>query len=289
MSAPYKVYIIDEAHMLTPEAFNALLKTLEEPPAHVVIILATTEFAKLPSTIVSRLQKFSFKRATKDAIKESLLKIAKEEKIKIDESAIGAIAQASDGSFRDAVSILDQVSSQSGEVSRENISAIVRVSGWNLQLVLAQFLAGSNLKEAVLAVENLAEEGVDFELFVRQFVLFLEKVLLLKIGVGVSAFDIDEDQLTDLKSLSEKFDLDRLEQLMRLMLVSEGEMNIYPIAHMPVVLAFCKFVGEVEEEVSNVENVSINRNALVSNASKVQEVNADLPSEKAEKRKRCQR
>ncbi len=258
VSAPFKVYIIDEAHMLTTEAFNALLKTLEEPPAHVVIILATTEFAELPPTIVSRLQKFGFKRATKENLKKAVLKIAREEKIKLGEDAMDAIAEAADGSFRDAVSILDQVSSQDGEVNGKDISAIARVSGWNMQLGLAQFLADAKLKEAVLEIEKMVDDGVDFELFVRQFVLFLEKVLFLKIGVSVSDFDVDESQVDDLTKLAQKFTFERIEELMRLMLVSESEMKVYPIAHMPIVLAFCKFVGDGgEEEAEEAEEAKV--------------------------------
>ena len=113
-SADHKVYIIDEAHMLTGAAFNALLKTLEEPPKHAVIILATTEFEKLPPTITSRAQRFVFKKLSKAIIIEKLTSIAKKEKIKIDDAAIELIAAAAEGSFRDAESLLDQISSLSG-------------------------------------------------------------------------------------------------------------------------------------------------------------------------------
>src|SRR5580704_221954 len=112
-SAEHKVYIIDEAHMLTGAAFNALLKTLEEPPKHAVIILATTEFEKLPPTITSRAQRFVFKKLSKVVMIEKLSSIAQKEKIKIDDGALELIAAAAEGSFRDAESLLDQVSSLS--------------------------------------------------------------------------------------------------------------------------------------------------------------------------------
>ncbi len=110
-SGEYKVYIIDEVHMLTTPAFNALLKTLEEPPAHAVLVLATTEYEKLPATIVSRTQRFLFKKLPKTKIMEKLAMMAKAEKIQIDKPALELIAAAAEGSFRDAESLLDQISS----------------------------------------------------------------------------------------------------------------------------------------------------------------------------------
>ena len=113
-SAKYKVYIIDEVHMLTREAFNALLKTLEEPPAHVVFILATTEAHKLPETIISRTQRFAFKPIDRIKVAEHLKQIAKQEKIAIDDAALDLIAAHGEGSFRDSISLLDQIQN-SGE------------------------------------------------------------------------------------------------------------------------------------------------------------------------------
>ncbi|MEO8785226.1 MAG: DNA polymerase III subunit gamma/tau [Candidatus Saccharimonadales bacterium] len=124
--AKYKVYIIDEVHMLTKEAFNALLKTLEEPPAHVVFILATTEANKLPETIISRTQRFTFRPIEDSEVVAHLQQIAKQENIKIDEKALGVIAQAGNGSFRDSISLLDQLSSYSGSdapISAQDVRA----------------------------------------------------------------------------------------------------------------------------------------------------------------------
>ena len=122
--AKKKVYIIDEVHMLSKPAFNALLKTLEEPPSHVVFILATTDVDKVPETIISRTQRFTFRRATKPAIVENLKRIAKAEKVKVAEDALEVIAEHSDGSFRDSVSLFDQLLSltdDAGNMSKENV------------------------------------------------------------------------------------------------------------------------------------------------------------------------
>src|SRR3990172_7392077 len=117
----HKVYIIDEVHMLTKEAFNALLKTLEEPPAHCIFILATTEPHKLPETIISRTQRFSFKPIPKDAAKMRLQQIIKAEKIQIDPDAIELLAEYGEGSLRDIVSLLDQLSSAKRPIARKDI------------------------------------------------------------------------------------------------------------------------------------------------------------------------
>ncbi|HEY4964079.1 MAG TPA: DNA polymerase III subunit gamma/tau [Candidatus Saccharimonadales bacterium] len=120
-SAKYKVYIIDEVHMLTKEAFNALLKTLEEPPEHVIFILATTDAHKLPETIISRTQRFSFKPVDKTDVVDHLRSIAKKEKINISDGALGVIADHGEGSFRDSISLLDQLSNSSDKVDEDDV------------------------------------------------------------------------------------------------------------------------------------------------------------------------
>jgi DNA polymerase III subunit gamma/tau len=119
-----KVYIVDEVHMLSTSSFNALLKTLEEPPAHVVFILATTEVHKLPATIVSRVQRYDFRRIKKDDIIQNLKKIAKAEKIEIDDKVLDLIAVKAEGGHRDAVSLLEQISA-TGDTSYENASKVL--------------------------------------------------------------------------------------------------------------------------------------------------------------------
>ena len=124
-SAKYKVYIIDEVHMLTREAFNALLKTLEEPPAHVIFILATTEAYKVPETIVSRTQQFNFKPISASQMAAQLKQIAKTEKIEIDDAAIKIIAEYGEGSFRDSLSLLDQASSIGKKITEPELDKIL--------------------------------------------------------------------------------------------------------------------------------------------------------------------
>lgn len=124
-SAKYKVYIIDEVHMLTKEAFNALLKTLEEPPAHVIFILATTELHKLPATIISRTQRFAFKPISEHDLVAHLRNIADKEKINIDDEALGLIASHASGGFRDAISLLDQIKSVDKQISASSVEMVL--------------------------------------------------------------------------------------------------------------------------------------------------------------------
>ncbi|HEY5549657.1 MAG TPA: DNA polymerase III subunit gamma/tau, partial [Candidatus Saccharimonadales bacterium] len=126
-SAKYKVYIIDEVHMLTKEAFNALLKTLEEPPAHCIFILATTEAHKLPETIISRTQRFNFKPITKNAAKDRLQEIAKQEKIQIGSEAIELLAEFGEGSLRDIIGLLDQLSAIGHKITEKDIRDLIGI------------------------------------------------------------------------------------------------------------------------------------------------------------------
>lgn len=244
----YKVYIIDEVHMLTTEAFNALLKTLEEPPKHVIFILATTEYSKLPPTITSRLMKFNFKRANNENLKNAIENVAKKEKIKIEDLAVSAIADASEGSFRDALSILDQVSSEGPEVKLADVKSLVRLGGADSVQKFANFIAQKKLKEAVLFVDEFSKLGLDVSAFVRQTILFFEKLLYIKIGIGAQDVGWTEDEYSEALEFSEKFATSEIKKIIAALAISEGEMSDYPEAQIPVVLAVCKILEDVTRE-----------------------------------------
>ena len=160
-SADYKVYIIDEVHMLTGESFNALLKTLEEPPAHAVFILATTELHKVPATIISRTQRFHFRPGSVKDLVGHLSHIAKQEKIAIDDDALTLIARHSEGGFRDSVSLLDQVSSLSEKsISRNDVESLLGLApSQSIEEIIAASLHG-NRDEAVTKLVMLIDEGI---------------------------------------------------------------------------------------------------------------------------------
>ena len=161
--ADKKVYIIDEVHMLSKSAFNALLKTLEEPPQHVVFILATTEEYKVLSTIASRMQKFVFRKVSQDLITEHLTKIAKDEKIKIDTAAIAAVAAVADGSVRDAISLLDQLSSLTKTkktISETTVRQILGLASYDTLDKILTAYGGSDATQVAAGLEQLRRQNI---------------------------------------------------------------------------------------------------------------------------------
>ncbi|HLC91595.1 MAG TPA: DNA polymerase III subunit gamma/tau, partial [Candidatus Saccharimonadales bacterium] len=158
-SSKYKVYIVDEVHMLTKEAFNALLKTLEEPPAHVIFILATTEAHKLPETIISRTQRFNFKPIEIQLAIERLRQMAKAEKIEIDDKALALIAEHGDGSFRDSISLLDQASSSDKNVNIKDIERMLGIAPADALQKLVDALSDSSPQELLELLTGLREQG----------------------------------------------------------------------------------------------------------------------------------
>lgn len=186
----YKVYIIDEVHMLTKEAFNALLKTLEEPPAHAVFIFATTEVHKLPETIISRTQRFDLRPINRSDMVGHLRFIADKEKIKIDDAALAVIARVSRGGFRDAISLLDQLSSYEGAISVQVVSEFTGlIDAQKIEEILE--LMNAKKAEAVIAKLNeLFEQGADPAQLTQQMLELMHQHLL-------EGSDFDTQQLFD--------------------------------------------------------------------------------------------
>ena len=245
VAGKFKVYIIEEAHMLTVEAFNALLKTLEEPPRHAIFILCTTNPSKLPATIISRLTRFNFIRAGERELVKLLAKISKAEKIKVDDGALLAIAKASDGAYRDAVSILDQLSAGGKKITVLDVERVVYSSGVNMLLEFANALCAKDVKGAVRGIEKMSLRDVDFSLFAKDLMLLFESVLLFKIGAEVDSGNgkIFRDEI---KKIAEKVSFLELQNLIKLFLVAESEIKIYPLEKIPLILAVCKYCGDPE-------------------------------------------
>lgn len=201
-----KVYIIDEVHMLTEPAFNALLKTLEEPPEHVVFILATTEAHKLPPTIVSRCQRFDFRRIPTDAALAKLRAIAMAEGITIDDAALGLIVRASAGSLRDAENLLDQAVSYYGpQVSVGDLAEMLGMGSDERAVAFVRAALDRDLVGGLRVLHDAAAEGVDVRQFNRQVVETLRRVVLLQAGAGdlLDATDAEREALHDLAGRAE--------------------------------------------------------------------------------------
>lgn len=175
----HKIYIIDEVHMLSTGAFNALLKTLEEPPAHVIFILATTEIHKVPETILSRCQRFDLSRFPVKNIEEKLARIAKEEKIKASGSALRMIAEIAEGGMRDAESILTQVASLAdGAITDETVADLFGSSQTGSLIEFMDALAEKDLFSAIRMIGKLSENGIDLSVFIGSLLNLLRKILL---------------------------------------------------------------------------------------------------------------
>ena len=203
----FKVFIVDEVHMLSGAAFNALLKTLEEPPPRVVFIMATTESHKIPDTILSRSQQFEFRTIATQKIAERLRLIADAEKIKIKDDALREIARAGEGSMRDAQSAFDQVISFSeGEIKTEDVEAALGVAGAELRSRVMRAVAAGEAREVVAVVDDLTARGHDLRNFCRDLLAHLRDLLVVKVaGADAEAVDADEAERRDLARAANEF------------------------------------------------------------------------------------
>ena len=176
----YRVYIVDEVHMLSTGAFNALLKTLEEPPAHVVFILATTEVHKLPATILSRCQRFDFKRIQPETMAKRLHQVAQLEDIELDEDAAILIARIADGALRDGLSILDQCASRSKKVTSELVSVVAGIAGKEALFSLSQCVSDKDTSRAISIISELYQNSFDMERLCVEMINHFRNYLIVK-------------------------------------------------------------------------------------------------------------
>jgi len=203
----YKVYIIDEAHMLTAEAFNALLKTLEEPPSHVIFIFATTESHKFPATILSRCQRFDFKRLTSEEIYRHLAFIAGQEKLQVEEGALRLIAAQAAGGMRDAIGILEQAAAHAqGRLSAADVRAVLGLVGIAALFSLGEAVAGRDLEAAFRLVQQVETAGKDPALFARQAAEFFRDLLVLKLPGEQAPVRLEPEATGRARELAEKID-----------------------------------------------------------------------------------
>lgn len=202
----YRIYIIDEVHMLTKEAFNALLKTLEEPPEHAVFVFATTEIHRVPATILSRCQRFDFRRIPLKTIMDHLRLICKEDKIKIQEDALLQIAKKADGSMRDAQSILDQIISFSGgEIIFEHVAQALGVIHQDLYFEVTQHIREKDLKKILLLAQNVFDSGYDLNEFILGLEDHFRNILIARTMKSVELIEVSENYLDQYMELAEAF------------------------------------------------------------------------------------
>lgn len=202
----FKVYIIDEVHMLSTAAFNAFLKTLEEPPAHVKFILATTDAHKIPMTVLSRCQRFDFRRITSRQISARLKEITAAEAIRIDDRALFAIARAADGSMRDALSILDQlVSFSEAEITLSDVYAMLGTVGIEVYQQVAVAICEGDTFFLLKTINDIIERGKDLAQFLKDLTLYFRNLLVASLGGGVELIDLPEEDFSALKEVAGRF------------------------------------------------------------------------------------
>ncbi|MDR2431033.1 MAG: DNA polymerase III subunit gamma/tau [Candidatus Margulisbacteria bacterium] len=246
----YKVYIIDEAHMLTTEAFNALLKTLEEPPVHALFVLATTEIQKIPATILSRCQRLDFKRIPAPEIEAHLRDVCQKEEVSVDAKSLNYIARLSDGCMRDALSLLDQLISFRG--ARVVFDDILLLLGATLNASLTELLEKilqSDLSGALALIDQLILSGKNIQRVCVDLLDYLRNLLLLALGAE-KALDLSSDDIAALRALSGRTSAQNLRRMILLFARAEADMRWNPHTRLVFELAVMELCAGAETAVS---------------------------------------
>ena len=206
----YKIYIIDEVHMLTEPAFNALLKTLEEPPAHAVFILATTEAHKVPLTIISRCQRFDFRRIPIEQMVAKLADISAQEGIEVSGDALHLVSRMANGGLRDAENLLEQVVVSYGSpISEDDVRQLLGLGGDEMALELVRHIIGKSVKDGISTVNDASQQGTDLRQLLRGTLEYLRALLLIKTGAGAS-FGYSDEILGRLNALASDAPMEHL-------------------------------------------------------------------------------
>ena len=244
--ARYKVYIIDEVHMLTKEASNALLKTLEEPPSHIIFILATTEVHKVLPTIMSRCQRFDFRRISQADVVSKLTKICRQEGIKIKPAGLQLIAKSATGSLRDAENLLEQLTTYYGsEIKQQQVQAILGITGDQRAKELVKHIVNNDVSAGMTTINNVNSDGLDLKQFNRELVEYLRGLLLIKTGSD-EAVDYTAEDVAELKDLAAKASLTQI--LKAVKLFGQLEIGFDNYSTLPLELALVDCVLSPEEK-----------------------------------------
>lgn len=237
----YKVFVIDEAHQLTKEAFNALLKTLEEPPRHAIFILATTEPHKILVTIISRCQRLDFRKFSLGEIVKRLSAIAKQEKVSIEPKALKLIAVIADGDLREAISLLDQIITlEDQKITLHEVQSILGVSDNRAIVDLVDCLIRKQTNKALKIINDLTQAGCDLHQFAKLLVNYFRQLMILKIDSGLSdlvAPELTKEQLAVILEQGKKFPEKKLIRILQILLEAENSIKTAPYPQIPLEIA----------------------------------------------------
>lgn len=267
----YKVYIIDEVHMLSAGAFNALLKTLEEPPSHVIFILATTEIHKVPETIISRCQRFDFARLPLQNIIEKLTLIAKSEKISIDKDSLEMIAIAAEGGMRDAESLLGQIIAlEDKNITLKEVEEILGTTDRKFACELSEMLFAGNSTGAIAKINTLLTDGYDLQVFNKSLINYLRQLMLLKISPELKSYfsyEITADQIEKMLEQIKKVELSKIVSTINLFLEAQDKISASMLPQLPLEIAIIKATNtfpDIKHETYNIQQTS-NQNTIDNN------------------------
>ncbi len=285
----FKVFIIDEIHMLSISAFNALLKTLEEPPAHAMFILATTEIHKVPQTIISRCQRFDFRKVSAKDLIQRLNFIISQEKKKVDKVVLENVARAAEGCVRDAESLLGQILSlDEKEITLEQAELVIPASRFDLVLELINYLIKKDSAQALALVNHLVQEGIDLPKFTIDLIEILRKILLIKIGPQLSEFThtLTQKLEKEISEISLEIDLKNLIFIMNTFIDAKQELKSSEIVQLPLEVAVVKICSQINTD--NKEDSNSGSSLTFNNPTpktKKQEVLSPASKEEAKKPK----
>ncbi|MFH1536836.1 MAG: DNA polymerase III subunit gamma/tau [Patescibacteria group bacterium] len=272
-----KVFIIDEVHMLSISAFNALLKTLEEPPANTYFILATTEVHKVPETIISRCQRFDFKKVSPKEIVKKLEKIVIEEGVKVDIEVLNRIVNVCDGAIRDAESLLSQVLSlEEDQITLDIAELVLPRSDINLAIGLFILLAEKNIKEGISKINELIDQGVDLNNFNTRLIELLRKIILYKVDPKLENLDylaLDEAHIKKLLEIIESISLNELMRITNIFIGKTEELKSADIIQLPLEMAVIEICNQEQPITTNIQNDINNKKEV----KEEKEVKADNP------------
>lgn len=243
-SLRYKVYIIDEVHMLSTGAFNALLKTLEEPPSHVIFILATTEVHKVPETIISRTQRFDFTRLPLQNIIEKLSFIAKSEKVKISEEALEMIAISAEGGMRDAESLLGQIIAlEDKKITAAEVEEILGMTDRKFAAQFTDLIISNETNLAIAKINSLLEGGYDLEIFSKTFINYLRQLMLLSVDESLKkyfSYELSKEQSEKIVGQAKRSTLSKIVSTINIFLEAQAKISRSAIPQLPLEIAIIK-------------------------------------------------
>jgi len=258
----YKIFIIDEVHMLTPEAFNALLKTLEEPPAHVVFILATTELYKIPHTILSRCQQFDFRIIPFKQIHSRLRMILDAENVRLSDQAVNFVVKAGGGSMRDAESALQKIISLGGEeVSDEDVAALLGVIRQDMLNRMMKAVMSQNRAAIITIIDELYDRGHDLQNFIRSFIEFVRQISVFKISQDKEHLTtLSAEDIQFLKETAQELSVEDLIRYYEMLVKADNELRWTPFIRFHTEMAFLRLasmphLASLEEIISALRDI----------------------------------